>query len=377
MKVLLDGLQAGNQSGTGRYVEELCRGLAQSEQTPLELLPFLPNSIDASSLGYAEDAVVRVNTDKVLGATRYRDKHIFRDIKKFDPHIVHYTATFGSQAKKRKWDRSKVVLTVHDLIFLRNAEWFKKSRAKLYQKLIKKSVAYADRIIADSCATADDLMLFMDVPQEKIDVVPLGVGKEFCLVEEDEQSRVREKYNLPERFYLYLGTLEPRKNIPRIVEAFSKIAPSVELDLVIAGREGWKVKPIHKAIKNSQWKERIHLPGFIDQEDVPALMNAAEVFVWPSLWEGFGLPPLESMACGTPVLTSSTSSIPEVVEHSALTLDPFDSEVIAKGMVMLVEDEARYKSMQNSGFNRVKRYPWSQTVEMTLDVYRRTLRGQP
>ena len=145
-------------------------------------------------------------------------------------------------------------------------------------------MAFADRIIADSCATADDLMLFMEVPQEKIDVVPLGVGEEYTPATESEQARVRAKYNLPDRFYLFLGTLEPRKNIPCIVEAFSIVAPSVPLELVIAGREGWKVKPIHKAINKSQWKDRIHLPGFIAQEDVPALMSTAEIFVWPSLW---------------------------------------------------------------------------------------------
>ena len=374
MKVLLDGLMAGNQSGTGRYVEELCRGLQKEETRQIELKPFFPTHYDAERLGIPEDQIIRAHTDKVLGGTRYRNKHILKDIKSFEPDIIHYTATFGSQAKRRKWDESQVILTVHDLIFMRNEEWFKRSRVKLYKKLIKKSVEFADRIIADSCATADDLMLFLDVPQEKIDVIPLGVSEEFSPASEEEQTRVREKYHLPEQFYLYLGTLEPRKNIPRLIEAFSACAKRVPLDLVIAGREGWKVKPIHKAFHSSKYKERIHFPGFIPQEDVSALMSAAHIFVWPSLYEGFGLPPLESMACGTPVLTSNVSSMPEMLEHSALTLDPFDIDSLAKGMRMLYEDESRYMSMQNSGFNRFKRFPWSQTVDLTLDSYNRVLR---
>lgn len=372
MKILLDALQAGNRSGTGRYTEELLKGLPSVNER-VELFPFVPSDLDQSLLSLDVEKSILVDTDRLLGGSRYRDKLVLKDIKRIAPDIVHYTATIGSQAKRRKWDTSKVVVTVHDLAFLRNPEWFKKDRAVYYKKKIKKTVEYADRIIADSCATADDLMLLLKVSEDIIDVVPLGVDKQYAPADQSEQDRVREKYSLPDEFFLYVGTIEPRKNIEGIVEAFTSIAHRVPHDLVIAGRDGWKVKPIHKAIKKSAASDRIHLAGFIEQEDLAAVLSCAHAFVWPSLWEGFGLPPLEAMACGTPVLTSDVSSLPEVVARAAISVDPFDIDLIARSMLTLVTDETVYKGLRNSGFNRAAKFPWDLCVKMTYDVYERAL----
>jgi glycosyltransferase involved in cell wall biosynthesis len=374
LKVLLDALQAGNQSGTGRYTEELAKGIPLFNDS-IEMRPFVPLGFDIKALGYTEESVIRVDTSGFMAGTRYRDKKIRKDLKSFMPDIVHYTATIGSQSKQKKWDTSKVILTVHDLGFLRNPKWFKKDRAVYYKKMIKKSVAYADRIIADSCATADDLMTFMNVSQDIIDVVPLGVDDHYKQASDTAQATLREKYNLPEKFFLYVGTLEPRKNIDRIVEAYSEIASDTDLDLVIAGRDGWKVKPIYNAIKKSPVRDRIHLPGFVAQEDLVAMYSSAEILVWPSLWEGFGFPPLESMACGTPVVTSNVSSMPEVVDQAAILVDPFDVSSIASGMKKLATDTTLYKGVQHKGLNRAAKFPWSITADMTLDVYKRALDG--
>jgi glycosyltransferase involved in cell wall biosynthesis len=372
LKVLLDALQAGNQSGTGRYTEELLKGLPLASDR-VEVRPFVPANVDLAPLGCSADTAILINTDKLLSGSRYRDKGILMDIKAYEPDIVHYTATIGSQAKRRRWDKSKVILTVHDVAFMRHPEWFKKSRAMYYKKKIRKSLDYADQIIADSCATADDLMHYFSISQDKIDVVPLGVDECYTQADEDSVSRVLSKYKLPERFYLYVGTIEPRKNIARIVEAFTQIADESDLDLVIAGRDGWKVKPIYKAIEKSSARDRIHLPGFIDQDDLPAVYSSAEVFVWPSLWEGFGLPPLESMACGTPVITSTTSSLPEVVGHAAAKVDPENTEQLATWMKRMIDETRDYKGFWNMGLNQARRFPWRITAEMTLDVYKRAL----
>lgn len=371
---MLDALQAGNQSGTGRYTAELLKGVPLFDDS-VEVRPFLPAGVDVESLGCTEDSVIRVDTTGFMAGTRYRDKKIQKDLKVFLPDIVHYTATIGSQSKQKKWDNSKVILTVHDLGFLRNPKWFRRDRAVYYKKMIKKSVAYADRIIADSCATADDLMVFMDVSQDIIDVVPLGVDEHYSPAEDTAQTDLRQKYKLPEKFFLYIGTLEPRKNIDRIVEAFSAIASETPLDLVIAGRDGWKVKPIYKAIQNSPVRGRIHLPGFVAQKDLVTMYSAADILVWPSLWEGFGFPPLESMACGTPVVTSNLSSMPEVVDQAAILVDPFDIDSIASGMKRLATDVTLYKGIQHKGLNRASKFPWRITADMTLDVYKRALNG--
>lgn len=374
MKILLDGLQAGNQSGTGRYTEELIKGLPSIHEM-VDLHVALPNDADVGVLGVDDAHRIPVNTQKLLGGSKYRDKGILKDLKRLQPDIVHYPATIGSMAKRKKWDRSKVIVTVHDLAFMRNPEWFKKSRAVYYQKKIRGTVASADRVIVDSCATADDVMLFLEYPEEQIDVVPLGVDDSFREASEEAQASAREKYHLPESFFLFVGTIEPRKNIGAIVEAYENIANRVPQDLVIAGRDGWKVKPIYKTIKKSAFRDRIHLSGFIEQDDLPAVLSAADVFVWPSLWEGFGLPLLEAMACGTPVVTSDVSSIPEVVGHAAATVDPFVPEMIGRAMKNFGTTESLRLGYRNSGLNRVEDFPWSNCVEMTYAVYERALDG--
>ena len=374
MKILLDGLQAGNRSGTGRYTEELIKGLPAVNEH-VDLYAFLPKDVDARALGLEEDHVIRVNTKRLLGGSRYRDKGVLADVKRLQPDIVHYTATIGSIAKRRKWDRSKVIVTVHDLAFMRNPEWFKKNRAVYYQKKITGTVANADRLIADSCSTADDLMLFLEQEQDIIDVVPLGVDESFKPAGDEEKARVRKKYNLPDRFFLYVGTIEPRKNIEGIVKGFANIANRVPQDLVIAGRDGWKVKPIYKAVKSSSFQDRIHFPGYIEQTDLPGVISAADVFVWPSFWEGFGLPLLEAMACGTAVVTSDVSSIPEVVGHAAATVDPFSPETIGRAMKNFALEESLNLGYRTSGLNRVKDFTWRLCVEMTYDVYERALDG--
>ena len=371
MRVLLNGLQAGNLSGTGRYIMELARWLPQVGDD-LDLTVLWP----AHVLHPAITPEMRVsfataNTQTLLARIYSGHRNMWSLLGTLGADVVHYPANFmpflaGSA-------RAKVVLTMHDLSFLREPAWYRWNRATYYRYAAQQSVRHADRLIADSYATATDLSSLLKVPQERVDIIPLGVGEPFKPTTAEQQATTRQLYNLPEQFFLYVGTIEPRKNIVRLIEAWSKIAAGLPYDLVIAGREGWKCRPVKDATKISPHAGRIHFPGFIRPEDLPALLGSARVFVWPSLWEGFGLPPLEAMACGTPVVSSSRSSIPEALGDAALLVDPLNVEQLAAAMRDAAADENLRKRLVAGGLARAATFTWRRTAQLTLAAYRRAL----
>ncbi len=368
MRVLINALQAGNRSGTGRYVEELIRWLP-GLVSDVEVRVLWPGHVPAPPAVPAEALMpVQVQTPwQRLYCDQFGMRRIRREVQ---ADLVHYPANIGALAPVVPF-----VLTVHDLSFYRKATWYRTSRAVYYWVAARRSILAARRIVADSKTTADDLMNMLHVPARKIDVIPLGVGEEFKPAPPERQAAVRAKYHLPANFFLYVGTLEPRKNLPRVIEAWDQIAAGIPHDLVIAGREGWKTAPIHAAVKRARFASRIHFPGFIEQADLPALLSAAAVFVWPSLCEGFGLPPLESMACGTPVLSSDLSCMPETLADAALLVDPYTTEDIAAGMKALATDNALYERLRQKGFARAQRFTWKHTAELTISSYRNAIKA--
>ena len=288
--------------------------------------------------------------------------------KRLSADIVHYPANIGSL-----WGLPNVAVTVHDLSFLHEPAWFRPGRALYYRYALGRSVRVATRIIADSQATATDLEEMLGIEKDRIDVIPLGVGEEFRPVSEERQHAVRKKYGLPGHFLLYVGTLEPRKNLTRVIEAWNRVAPECDQDLVLAGRPGWKVAPILRTAAESPFTSRIHFPGFVAQSDLPALLGAAHALIWPSLCEGFGLPPIEAMACGVPVLTSNVSSLPEIAGDAAILVDPRDIDAIAQGMLAIAGNASLRASLREKGRARAATYSWKRTAGLTLETYRTML----
>lgn len=368
MLVLLNALQAGNRSGTGVYTARLVQhlpGLAQD----IDIAVIWPRHIPRPRFDYpVRQAFLPRDGRSGLRRILYDQIGIRRECRRLRANLVHYPANVGNL-----FETPRAVLTVHDLSFLRNPAWFRWERAMYYRHAVKRSVRSAERIIADSYATAVDLQDMLGVPRDRIDVIPLGVDDAFQPVSPDEVAAVRHKYGLPPSFFLYYGTLEPRKNLPRLIEAWSAIAGECPQDLVIAGREGWQVGSIRKAAEGSAYASRIHFVGFIPREELPALIGTAHAFVWPSLWEGFGLPPLEAMACGVPVLTSNVSSMPEVMGDAALLVDPADVKTLATGMGRLAADDTLRVELKAKGLARAAQFTWERTAERTLAVYRKVL----
>lgn len=368
MLVLFSAMQAGNRSGTGRYACALAKELP-GRADDVEVKVFWPHGVDGAD-GINEHALVESAAAGTFARFLFDQRGLPRIQKGLQADLIHYPSNIGPLVGS-----SPSVLTVHDLSFMREPRWFTSSRARYYRIGVARSAARARRVVADSQATADDLIRFLQIPAETIDVVHLGVDERFRPAPEHECVRVREAYELPQQYFLYSGTLEPRKNLVRLIDAWSSIADTCDRDLVIAGRDGWKTESVRKAAAASTHADRIHFPGFVSDEDLVPLISGATAFVWTSLWEGFGLPPLEAMACGTPVLTSNTSSLPEVVGEAALTVAPEDAEAIAEGMLRLSRDEKLREELRAAGIARAAKFRWERTADALLDTYRKAIRS--
>jgi len=272
--------------------------------------------------------------------------------------------------------RARTLVTVHDLSFLRLPECFPDGLLRYLKAAVPRAIRRADHVISDSHNTRRDLMELLGTPGAEITVIHSGVEPRFRPMtgEADGETlaAVRRKYALPQPFILSVGTIQPRKNFARLIDAFAMLNSQFairNLHLVIAGGKGWLYEKVFERVKALGLEGRVHFPGFVDDVDLPALYNLAGLFAFPSLYEGFGLPPLEAMACGVPVVCSRVSSLPEVVGDAALTVDPLDVTGLAEAMRQAIEDETLRASLVARGSQRAVTFTWSKAAEELLTVY--------
>lgn len=270
--------------------------------------------------------------------------------------------------------RGAKILTVHDLAFLLQPECAEAKLRDYLEKTVPRSVARADFILADSVNTQDDLICLLGVPPSRVEVVPGGVDPAFAPVQDEALlDRVRERVSDGAPFVLSVGMIEPRKNLVRLIEAFELLKARYHAPhkLVLAGKRGWLSDGIFRRAEASPVAPDIRFPGFVAEAELPALYSASELLAYPSLYEGFGLPPLEAMACGVPVVASSSSSLPEVVGDAALLVDPTSVEGLAEAMARALADTELRRRMRTKGLDQAKRFTWRASAEKTLKVYRR------
>ncbi|HOQ33100.1 MAG TPA: glycosyltransferase family 1 protein [Candidatus Hydrogenedens sp.] len=362
-RILLNGFQIGNLSGTGRYTEELIKALIN---IPEELQILLPSSRPLS-----------VSSDKLSILPLPNNRYITRFIqffllkkyfKEFQPDIVHYPATYGY-----KLGNVPHITTVHDLAFLENPHWFPIHYQWFYKKRVEETIKFSHRIITDSFFSAKEIQKHYSINKDKIDVIYLGINDFFKPQTKEQIETIKNKYNLPQKYILYAGTLEPRKNIPSLIEAWSNIANKIDNDLVIIGRTGWKTDTIEQSINKSKYKERIHRLGYISDEDLSVIISGADIFIYLSFYEGFGLPPLEAMSCGTPVIASNCGSLHEILGDKAVLVDPYNIQHIAEAIYYLCEDSTKRQELSQNGIVYTNNFTWQKTAQKTLEIYKKCL----
>jgi glycosyltransferase involved in cell wall biosynthesis len=268
------------------------------------------------------------------------------------------------------------VVTVHDLSFLRVPQCADPGLRSFLERAVPRSLERAARVLADSENTKKDLIELLNVAPERITVVPAGIEPRFRPVRDTAKlADVRARYKLPEWFILMVGTIEPRKNLPRLITAYGQLRRQTGLPhaLVIAGKEGWLYQGIYDQVAREGLTDHVQFPGFVADGDLPALYTLADLLAFPSLYEGFGLPPLEAMACGTPVVTSDNSSLPEAVGSAALLVSAEDTEGLTEAIARVLCDANLRVRLSDLGRAQAARFTWPDAARKLLDAYRLTV----
>lgn len=261
-------------------------------------------------------------------------------------------------------------ITVHDLAFLKFPEQVPASRRNWLIAATRLSARKAGKIITISVSTRDDLMEWLDLPEDAIEVIPLAVSSRVRRVEGRSLDVFRLKWTGDRPYILAVGTLEPRKNLPMLIRAFAKIKDDIDHQLVLVGPEGWLTQDLKATLDGLDLGDRIQITGFVSDEELGAWYSGADLFAFPSHYEGFGLPTVEAMHCGAPVLASNTSSFPEVVGDAGMMIPPKDTDLWAETMRDLLSDEARRADLRQRGLARAATFSWERTARETYDVYK-------
>ena len=360
MKICFD-YRMKNWSGIGRYCSNLINELIT-----------LCNDNDFSILSNDNKenitCDVKISKSPVFSIMEQIEIPLLNIKNKIDlfhsPHFVF--PVFGA---------NKLILTIHDLtpfIFPKDFSIF----ARLYIKFMLNIAKYkADKIIVVSENTKKDLIRLFKFLDSKIKVIYHGVDSKFHPIEESSKIKfIKEKYKTGENFILYTGNIKPNKNVSRLIEALAIINKNRDIKLVIAGKKYAVYHKVLKEIEENNLNENVIFTEFVSDEDLVLLYNAATVFVYPSLYEGFGFPPLEAMACGVPVITSNTSSLLEVVGDAAITIDPYDVNGLASAITSVLENPDLQRELRIKGLLRAKSFSWSKAAKETYDLYEEVLK---
>jgi glycosyltransferase involved in cell wall biosynthesis len=375
VKLALDGLFLGSGDGTGRYTRELLRASAAIEggpdawhvvglddarpKRPIDPMPRNSRCEWLRPPAFAQ----RENAAKLW----FEQRGFPAAAARAGADLMHYPY-FAAPLRSR----TPFVVTVHDLIPLLLPEYRGSRLVRAYMSLQSVTVRRAKLILADSNASRHDVVRLLDVPRQRVRVVHLGVDPEFRPV---PAEAARAAYGLPERYVLYHGGLDARKNVERLVLAYARARAShgVTEPLVITGdhrRVGGLYRPLPPLVEQLGLREHVRFVGFVPQEQLVALLSGCALFVYPSRYEGFGLPPLEAMACGAVVASSTGGSLAEVVGDAAITFAPDDEEGMAEALARGLQDEPLRVRLRDAGRARAAEFTWEKTARATLEAYR-------
>lgn len=378
MRLGINGFFWNREStGSGQYTRSLVDGLLTLSEGP-ECVLFRPGRTEPNQNTLASGRRMQeVCLAPPISLTENLSKLWFEQISFpracIDQEVdVAHVPYFASPLRTR----SKTVVTIHDLIPLILPAYRGSIPVRLYARLVAAGAKRATAIITDSVSSEHDILDLLNVSPARVHVVYLAVSEMFKPVRDTQRlSMIRQKYHLGEEYVLYLGGFDQRKNLEILLLAFATLAKhsSTEAKLVIAGRlpaqnSAFFPDP-RPVVERLGLRDKVILAGWVPEEDKPALYSDAALFVFPSLYEGFGLPPLEAMSCGTPVIVSNCSSLPEIVGEGAVLVDAHDVDGLAGAMAELLEDENRRKELAAKGLKQAQLFSWQKTVRQTMEVY--------
>lgn len=359
-------------TGLGRYTVELVRGL---NTFPDEVEVVL---ISSGGLGPLEPlglthaplkAAAMVPTLMTVGAAQ-----LPAIARKHNLHIIH--DPYGITPMAFGTGPAASVVSVPDVIPFSYPGVSTKLDSLIYRRWLPYALKQITGVITISHASKDDINHYLRVPPEKIQVIHLGVDDAYRPATQADIERVRDHYKLPTPYILYVGSVEERKNLKRILEAYVKIKQAgFTHQMVIVGPQKWKYHEIMETLARHNLEESIHFTGYVEDEDLPVIYSGADLFVFPSLYEGFGLPPLEAMAAGVPVVTSNVSSLPEVVGDAGMAVDPYDVDALAAAIQQVLTDDGLRAELRAKGLERAKTFTWGRSAYAHLEAYRRLLQG--
>jgi glycosyltransferase involved in cell wall biosynthesis len=362
------------RSGVGTYTACL---LDQLQQGPDTILP-----LSHYPAGYRWSAANRAVRPKALNKTLWMQLHLPRELKQLQPDLCHFTNHVAPL-----WLPCPSILTIHDMTLWLHPGYHPLRRLVSMRPLIPHAARRADAIITVSHSAKADIVRILGIPPEKVHVIYEAPGREFRALDEEsgkhsrtvpELDAVRGIYKLPEHFILHVGTLEPRKNVVRLLQAFARLrrTRAVPHDLVLVGQRGWKWEQIFAAVEQLDLAGAVHFLDYVPGRRLPALYNLADALVYPSLYEGFGLPVIEAMASGLPVVTAPSGALPEVAGEAAQMVDPTDVESIAAGIRLVLTDRHLHASLRARGLAWATRFSWSKTAELTRQLYCQVVTGE-
>ena len=376
MHIAIDGRTiVRDRTGVGVYAERLVRSLLTIDQKNVYTL-FMAE--DDTSLNAPNLTKVLLPRSTSIGPNRFWENFVLPRYLRRRSVDIYFSPAYvlpvlhRARSTPPSTRHPLMVVTVHDLVAYHFPETFT-LKMRMWQRLfIGNAIRVADCILADSVATKMDIHNHHDVPQDIVRVVHLPVDARFRPVRDHATlEHLRTTYNLPQKFILYVGTLEPRKNVGRLAAAYAKLPEELrqEYSLVLAGGFGWYSEGIKREIEALNLGGQITLPGYIQQSALPALYTLASAFVYPSLYEGFGAPPLEAMACGTPVICSRSSSLPEVAGDAGILVDPLNLEEITTQLQRVLSDEPLRARMIEKGMNQAKLFRSDDKAAEILQIF--------
>ncbi|KHO61984.1 Glycosyltransferase [Thermoanaerobacter sp. YS13] len=366
-----------HKTGVGWYTYNIIKYMALNNEIKKYNFEFLGFDF----LGRRNNTEVKEMLEKIYPNSKYKlikliPYGVYRRIWDYLPFTYNYM--FNSKSNlycffnfviPHKID-GYVINTVYDMVYKVHPNTMTKANYKRLEKELARSCERADIIVTISNNTRKEIIEYLKVPANKIRIVPCGVDTNFY--KPIDGKKILSKYKIEKPYFLYIGTLEPRKNIRSIVRAFNNILKKANHDviLVIGGKKGWMYDEIFKTVKELRLENDVLFLGYVPIEDMPALYSNAISFVFPSLYEGFGIPPLEAMSCGCPVIVSNTSSFPEVVGNAGILVNPLNIEEISDAMYRIYCDNNLREDLKQKSINRAKEFTWESAAKKMINIYK-------